>query len=181
MNVSIVCGTSNRYSASRMSSSISTMYASISSPFIFTPARNTDCAFSLARLSAKRLMKEAATSFQSCSSAVLTPPCICRASHRFTAITHSLTLVPLIYVRKNIARRNGLIIRALSLLTAQYNYQSLMKRVVLFLSPSYIVGGSPTNFPWCACGIGSGGGPQPPPGGPPGGTPPPPGYPPPPG
>src|SRR6266702_5716170 len=56
-----------------------------------------------------------------------------------------------------------------------------MKRVVLFRSPSYTVGVSPTNFPACACGIGSGGGPHAPPGGPPGGTPPPPGYPPPPG
>src|SRR6266571_1380451 len=42
-----------------------------------------------------------------------------------------------------------------------------------------MVGGSPTNFPCCACGMGIGGGPQPPPGGPPSGTPPPPGYPPP--
>src|SRR6266702_1261417 len=71
--------------------------------------------------------------------------------------------------------------RALSLLTAQYNSHSLIKRVVLFLSPSYIVGGSPTSFPCCTCGMGNGGGPQLPPGGPPGGTPPPPGYPPPPG
>src|SRR6266702_3519430 len=85
------------------------------------------------------------------------------------------------YVRKNIARRYGLIMRALSLLTAQYNSHSLIKRVVFFRSPSYIVGGSPTNFPCWACGIGTGGGPHPPPGGLPGGTPPPPGYPPPPG
>src|SRR6266702_1954233 len=162
-----------------MSSSISTIYVSISSPFIFTPACSIDCAFSLAKLSAKRLVKEAATSFQSRSSAVLTPPCICRASHRFTAITHSLTLMPFTYVRKNIARRYGLIIRALSLLTAQYNSHSLMKRVVLFLSPSYIVGGSPTSFPCCTCGMGNGGGPQLPPGGPPPpGKPPPPGNPP---
>src|SRR6266571_8455896 len=119
----------------------------MSSPFILTPAQSIDCAFSLARLSAKRLVKEAATSFQSRSSAVLIPPCICRASHRFTAITHSLTLVPLTYVRKNIARRYGLIMRVLSLLTAQYSSHSLMKRVVFFLSPSYIVGGSPTSFP----------------------------------
>src|SRR6266702_1457562 len=181
VNVSIVCGTSNRYSASRMSSSISTMYASISSPFIFTPAHSIDCAFSLARLSAKRLVKEAATSFHSCSSAVLIPPCICRASHRFTAITHSLTLVPFTYVRKNIACRYGLTMRALSLLTAQYNSHPLMKRVVLLLSPSYIVGASPASFPCCICGIGNGGGPQLPPGGAPGSTTPPPGYPPPPG
>src|SRR6266702_5282519 len=59
-------------------------------------------------------------------------------------------------------------------------FHSLMKRVVLFRSPSYTVGVSPTNFPACACGTGSGGGPHAPPGGPPGGTPPPPGYPPPP-
>src|SRR6266702_2124778 len=85
------------------------------------------------------------------------------------------------YVRKNIARLYGLIMRALSLLTAQYNSHSLIKRVVFFRSPSYIVGGSPTSFPCWACGIGTGGGPHPPPGGPPGGTPPPPGYPPPPG
>src|SRR6266702_1739296 len=146
-----------------MSSSISTMYASMSSPFILTPARSIDCAFSLARLSAKRLVNEAATSFHSRLSAVVIPPCICRASHRFTAIAHSLTLVPLIYVRKNIAHRYGLIMRALSLLIAQYNSHLLMKRVVFFLSPSYIVGGSPTNFPACTCGRGSGGGPQPPP------------------
>src|SRR6266702_2902085 len=56
-----------------------------------------------------------------------------------------------------------------------------MKRVVLFRSPSYTVGVSPTSFPAWACGTGSGGGPHAPPGGPPGGTPPPPGYPPPPG
>ncbi len=147
MNASMVCSTSNRYSASRMSSSISTMYTSMSSPFIFTPARSIDCAFSLAKLSANRRVKEAATSFQSRSSATLIPPCICRASHQLTAITHSLTLVPLMYVRKNIAHRYGLIMRALSLLTAQYSSHSLMKRVVFFLSPSYIVGGSPTSFP----------------------------------
>src|SRR6266571_660225 len=108
----------------------------MSSPFIFTPARSMDCAFSLARLSAKHHVKEVATSFQSCSSAVLIPPCICWASHLLTAITHSLTRVPLMYVRKNIAHRYGLIIRALLLLTAQYNSHSLMKRVVFFLSPS---------------------------------------------
>ncbi len=135
MNISIVCGTSNRYSASQMSSSISTMYASISSPFIFTPARSMDWAFSLARLSAKRRVKEVATSFQSHSSAVLMPPCICQASHRLTAITHSLTRAPFIYVRKNIARLYGLIMRVLSLLTAQYSSHSLMNRVVFFLSP----------------------------------------------
>src|SRR6266571_4702607 len=118
----------------------------MSSPFIFTPAQSMDCVFSLARLSAKCRVKEAATSFQSCSSAVLIPPCICQASHWLTAITHSLTQAPLIYVRKNIARRYGLIMRALSLLTAQYSSHSLMKRVVLFLSPSYIAGGSPTSF-----------------------------------
>src|SRR6266571_4224584 len=119
----------------------------MSSPFILTPAWSIDCAFSLARLSAKRRVKEAATSFQSRSSAVLIPPCICQDSHWLTAITHSLTQAPLIYVRKNIARQYGLIMRALSLLTAQYSSHSLMKRVVFFLSPSYIVGGSPTNFP----------------------------------
>src|SRR6266702_8410896 len=153
----------------------------MSSPFIFTPARSMDCAFSLARLSANRRVKEAATSFHRRLSILLIPPCICRASHQFTAMTHSLTRAPLMYVRKNIARRYGLIIRALSLLTAQYNSHSLIKRVVLFLSPSYTAGGSPTSFPCCTCGMGSGGGPQLPPGGPPGGTPPPPGYPPPPG
>src|SRR6266704_5800577 len=119
----------------------------MSSPFILTPARSIDCAFSFARLSANRRVKEAATSFQSRSSAVLIPPCICRASHRLTAITHSLTRAPFIYVRKNIAHQYGLIIRALSLLTAQYSSHSLMKRVVVFLSPSYVVGGCPTNFP----------------------------------
>src|SRR6266702_2771498 len=119
----------------------------MSSPFIFTPARSMDCAFSLARLLAKCHVKEAATSFHSLSSVVLIPPCICRANHRLTTITHSLTQAPLMYVRKNIACRYGLIIRALSLLTAQYSSHSLMKRVVFFLSPSYIVGGSPTNFP----------------------------------
>src|SRR6266702_3100909 len=108
----------------------------MSSPFIFTPTQSIDCVFSFARLSVNRHVKGAATSFQSRSSVVLIPPCICRASHRLTAITHSLTQVPLIYVRKNIARRYGLIIRALLLLTAQYNTHSLMKRVVFFLSPS---------------------------------------------
>src|SRR6266581_7928428 len=105
----------------------------MSSPFIFTPARSIDCAFSFARLSANRCVKEAATSFQSRSSVVLIPPCICRASHRLTAITHSLTQVPFIYVRKNIAHLYGLIMRALLLLTAQYNSHSLMNRVVFFL------------------------------------------------
>src|SRR6266571_3470977 len=108
----------------------------MSSPFIFTPAQSMDCAFSLAKLLAKRRVKEAATSFQSRSSAVLIPPCICRASHQLTAITHSLTRAPLIYVRKNIAHQYGLIMRALLLLTAQYNSHSLMNRVVFFLSPS---------------------------------------------
>src|SRR6266702_5202914 len=105
-----------------------------------------DCAFSLARLSAKHRVKEEATSFHRHSSMVLIPPCICWASHWLTAMTHSLTQVPLMYVRKNIARRYGLIMRALLLLTAQYNSHSLMKRVVFFLSPSYIVGCFPTNF-----------------------------------
>src|SRR6266702_550894 len=107
----------------------------MSSPFIFTPARSMDCAFSLARLSVKRRVKEAATSFQSHLSAVLIPPCICWASHQLTAITHSLTRAPFIYVRKNIACQYGFIIRALSLLTAQYNSHSLMNRVVFFLLP----------------------------------------------
>ncbi len=136
MNTSMVWGTSNQYSANRMSSSISMMQVSMSSPFIFTPAQSIDCTFSLARLSTKHRVKEVATSFQSHSSVELIPPCICLASHWLTAITHSLTWVPLIYVRKNIARWYGLIIRALSLLTAQYNSHLLMKRVVFFLSPS---------------------------------------------
>src|SRR6266702_1534074 len=65
--------------------------------------------------------------------------------------------------------------RGLSLLTAQYSSHSLMNRVVLFRSPSYMVGVSPTSFSARACGIGSGGGPHAPLGGPPCGTPPPPG------
>src|SRR6266702_5885575 len=108
----------------------------MSSPFIFTPAQSIDWAFSFARLLAKHCVKEAATSFHRHSSVVLIPPCICCANHRLTAMTHSLTRVPLIYVRKNIACWYGLIMRALSLLTAQYNSHSLMKRVVFFLLPS---------------------------------------------
>src|SRR6266702_1677333 len=125
----------------------------MSSPFILTPAFNIDCAFSLARLLANRRVKEDATSFQSRSSLVAIPPCICLANHRLTAITHSLTQLPLIYVWKNIACRYGLIMSVLSLLTAQYSSHSLMKRVVFFLSPSSIVGGLPTNFPVVVWGI----------------------------
>src|SRR6266702_3462844 len=56
-----------------------------------------------------------------------------------------------------------------------------MKSCVFLLSPSYMVGVSPTSLPCCGCGIPIGGGPHPPPGGlAPGGPPPPPGYPPPP-
>ena len=75
-------------------------------------------AFSLARLSAKRRVNEVATSFHSRLSLVLIPPCICLDSHRLTAITHSLTQLPLMYMRKNIACRYELIMRGLSLLTA---------------------------------------------------------------
>src|SRR6266702_2843279 len=109
----------------------------MSSPFIFTPARSIDCAFSFTRLSVNRCVKEVAVSFHSRSSVVWIPPCICRDSHRLTAITHSLTRVPLMYVRKNIARRYGLFMRALSLLTAQYSSHSLMNRVVFFLHLSH--------------------------------------------
>src|SRR6266702_3069175 len=103
VKVSMVCGTSNLYSAVRTASLNSAIYKSISSPFILIPSRSRDWAFSLARLSANRLRKEAATSFHSLSSVLAIPPWSCLVSHQFTATTHSLTRLPLIYVRKNIA------------------------------------------------------------------------------
>src|SRR6266702_1280464 len=54
-----------------------------------------------------------------------------------------------------------------------------MKSCVFFLSPSYMVGVSPTNLLCCGCSTPIGGGPHPPPGRPSLGGPPP-GYPPPP-
>ncbi len=68
VKASIVWGTSNWYPARRVSSSNSTMYASMSSPFIFIPALSMDRVFSCARLSTNHQVNEAATSFHSLSS-----------------------------------------------------------------------------------------------------------------
>ena len=68
VKASIDWGMSKQYPTRQVSSSNSTTYASMSSPFIFILALSVDRAFSCVRLSANRRVNDAATSFHSLSS-----------------------------------------------------------------------------------------------------------------